>query len=78
MCTQHGLFRIQRTALLHLSLQPCARAYNASLLQVLYARRDPGLEGAQWTGLVTSIAIEMLSSGAVDAVVCVQSDPDDR
>lgn len=45
---------------------------------MLYARRDPGLPGAQWTGLVTSIAIEMLASGKVDAVVCVQSDPDDR
>lgn len=32
----------------------------------------------QWTGIVTSIAIEMLESGRVDAVVCVQSDEDDR
>lgn len=28
--------------------------------------------GAQWTGIVTTIAIEMLKSGMVEAVVCVQ------
>ncbi|BBG92617.1 coenzyme F420 hydrogenase family / dehydrogenase, beta subunit family [Prunus dulcis] len=33
---------------------------------------------AQWTGIVTTIAIEMLKSGMVDAVICVQSDPNDR
>lgn len=27
---------------------------------------------------MTAIACEMLASGKVDAVVCVQSDPDDR
>ena len=32
----------------------------------------------QWTGIVTSIAIEMLESGRVDAVVCVQNDENDR
>ena len=32
----------------------------------------------QWTGIVTSIAIEMLESGKVDAVVCVQSEENDR
>ncbi|XP_028220359.1 7-hydroxymethyl chlorophyll a reductase, chloroplastic-like [Glycine soja] len=34
--------------------------------------------GAQWTGIVTTIAIEMLKSGMVEAVICVQSDPDDK
>lgn len=29
-------------------------------------------EGAQWTGIVTTIAIEMLKAGIVDAVICVQ------
>ncbi len=43
-----------------------------------YARNIPPVPGAQWTGIVTQIAIEMLSSGKVDAVVCVQSDDDDR
>ncbi|KAI3423955.1 hypothetical protein D9Q98_009789 [Chlorella vulgaris] len=46
--------------------------------EVLYARNKPAIEGAQWTGVVTQIAIEMLESGKVDAVVCVQSDENDR
>lgn len=45
--------------------------------KTLYARNDPGVKGAQWTGIVTQIAVEMLESGKVDAVVCVQSDPSD-
>ena len=28
--------------------------------------------GAQWTGIVTTIAIEILKSGMVEAVICVQ------
>ncbi|KAK6130517.1 hypothetical protein DH2020_035726 [Rehmannia glutinosa] len=35
-------------------------------------------DGAQWTGIVTTIAMEMLRTGMVEAVVCVQSDPEDR
>ena len=31
--------------------------------------------GAQWTGIVTSIAVEMLKANMVDAVVCVQRHP---
>ncbi|CAI5463586.1 unnamed protein product [Closterium sp. Yama58-4] len=46
--------------------------------EMLYARRTPPLPGAQWTGVVTAIAVEMLRSGKVDAVICVQSDPSDR
>ncbi|KAL1330377.1 hypothetical protein AAHE18_12G106800 [Arachis hypogaea] len=46
--------------------------------EVLYARKLNPVEGAQWTGIVTTIAIEMLKSGMVEAVICVQSDPDDR
>lgn len=42
-----------------------------------YARVKPPVEGAQWTGIVTKIAMQMLESGEVEAVVCVQSDPDD-
>ncbi|XP_019094995.1 PREDICTED: 7-hydroxymethyl chlorophyll a reductase, chloroplastic [Camelina sativa] len=44
----------------------------------LYARKLKPVEGAQWTGIVTTIAIEMLKSNIVEAVVCVQSDPEDR
>eukprot|EP00775_Hariotina_reticulata_P002974 gene2974-3258_t len=46
--------------------------------EVLYGTKAPPVPGAQWTGIVTSIALKMLESGAVDAVVCVQNDPDDR
>lgn len=46
--------------------------------ELLYARKTKPVEGAQWTGIVTSIAIEMLKSGMVEAVICVQSDPEDR
>ncbi|WIA38743.1 hypothetical protein OEZ86_002042 [Tetradesmus obliquus] len=45
---------------------------------VLYGLKTPPVPGAQWTGVVTGIAVAMLESGAVDAVVCVQSDPNDR
>lgn len=30
------------------------------------------IAGAQWTGIVTTIAMEMLKSGMVEAVICVQ------
>ncbi|KAM5553430.1 hypothetical protein ABKV19_025578 [Rosa sericea] len=46
--------------------------------ELLYARKVKPVEGAQWTGIVTTIAIEMLKSGMVEAVICVQSDPEDR
>ncbi|XP_042055113.1 7-hydroxymethyl chlorophyll a reductase, chloroplastic-like [Salvia splendens] len=45
---------------------------------LLYARKTQPVEGAQWTGIVTTIAMEMLRTGMVEAVVCVQSDPEDR
>ncbi|EEF44323.1 7-hydroxymethyl chlorophyll a reductase, chloroplastic [Ricinus communis] len=46
--------------------------------ELLYARKTKPVEGAQWTGIVTTIAIEMLKADMVDAVICVQSDPEDR
>ncbi|EPS68451.1 hypothetical protein M569_06318 [Genlisea aurea] len=45
---------------------------------LLYARKRDPVEGAQWTGIVTTIAVEMLKAGMVEAVICVQSDPEDR
>lgn len=45
---------------------------------MMYALASPPVEGAQWTGIVTQIAIQMLESGQVEAVVCVQSDEHDR
>ena len=58
----------------------CAAKY-AALLTIngcYVARNTPPVEGAQWTGIVTQIAIEMLESGKVEAVVCVQSQEQDR
>ncbi|KAJ8616806.1 hypothetical protein MRB53_036178 [Persea americana] len=46
--------------------------------ELLYARKTKPVEGAQWTGIVTTIAVEMLKANMVEAVICVQSDPDDR
>lgn len=46
--------------------------------EMMYALNTPPLAGAQWTGIVTQIAISMLESGKVEAVVCVQSDEHDR
>ncbi|TVU04465.1 hypothetical protein EJB05_47575 [Eragrostis curvula] len=43
--------------------------------QLLYARKIQPVEGAQWTGIVTTIAVEMLKANMVDAVVCVQRHP---
>lgn len=45
---------------------------------IFYAKNRPPVDGAQWTGIVTQIAMEMLQSGTVEAVVCVQSDEHDR
>lgn len=45
---------------------------------MLYALNKPPVDGAQWTGIVTQIAINMLESKAVDAVVCVQNSETDR
>ncbi|MGF1535822.1 MAG: Coenzyme F420 hydrogenase/dehydrogenase, beta subunit C-terminal domain [Elainellaceae cyanobacterium] len=42
------------------------------------ARKREPVEGAQWTGIVSTIAIEMLNQGLVEAVVCVQNQEDDR
>ncbi|MEB3182936.1 MAG: Coenzyme F420 hydrogenase/dehydrogenase, beta subunit C-terminal domain [Cyanobacteriota bacterium] len=46
--------------------------------RMLSARLRQPLEGAQWTGIVSTIAVRALENGLVDAVLCVQQDPDDR
>jgi coenzyme F420 hydrogenase subunit beta len=45
---------------------------------MMAARKIEPIPGAQWTGIVSTIAIEMLERGLVEGVVCVQSSPDDR
>ncbi|MEO0828092.1 MAG: Coenzyme F420 hydrogenase/dehydrogenase, beta subunit C-terminal domain [Cyanobacteria bacterium J06635_15] len=42
------------------------------------ARKQDPIEGAQWTGIVSTIAIEMLTRGVVEGVVCVQNTKADR
>ncbi len=46
--------------------------------QMFAARKTAPIEGAQWTGIVSSLAIEMLNQGWVEGVVCVQNTPEDR
>ncbi|KAJ7520998.1 hypothetical protein O6H91_19G033400 [Diphasiastrum complanatum] len=45
--------------------------------EMVYARKLEPIQGAQWTGIVTTIAVEMLRSKIVEAVVCVQSTPEE-
>jgi coenzyme F420 hydrogenase subunit beta len=45
---------------------------------MMAARKQQPIEGAQWTGIVSSIAIEMLTQGKVEGVVCVQNTEEDR
>jgi 7-hydroxymethyl chlorophyll a reductase len=42
-----------------------------------FARAADPVPGAQWTGVVTRIALAALDQRLVDAVVCVQASPDD-
>jgi 3,8-divinyl protochlorophyllide a 8-vinyl-reductase (ferredoxin) len=46
--------------------------------EMMAARKTEPIEGAQWTGIVSSIAIEMLNLGLVEGVVCVQNTKEDR
>lgn len=45
---------------------------------MIAARNKKPIEGAQWTGIVSTIACEMLDRGIVEGVVCVQNTPEDR
>ena len=46
--------------------------------QAMYrARMTHPLSGAQWTGITTSIAANLLQEKAVDAVLCMIPDPED-
>jgi len=46
--------------------------------KMVAARKLAPIEGAQWTGIVSTLAIEMLNKGLVEGVVCVQNTEDDR
>ncbi|MBE9045733.1 Coenzyme F420 hydrogenase/dehydrogenase, beta subunit C-terminal domain [Pleurocapsales cyanobacterium LEGE 10410] len=46
--------------------------------EMIAARKKKPIEGAQWTGIVSTIACQMLERGMVEGVVCVQNTPEDR
>lgn len=46
--------------------------------QMFAARKQEPIAGAQWTGIVSAIACEMLNQGKVEGVVCVQNTESDR
>jgi 3,8-divinyl protochlorophyllide a 8-vinyl-reductase (ferredoxin) len=46
--------------------------------EMIAARKTQPIPGAQWTGIVSSIAIEMLEKVMVEGVVCVQNTESDR
>ena len=45
---------------------------------MLRARLTPAAPGAQWTGITTTIAAQLLETGAVNAVLTVAPDPTDK
>lgn len=45
---------------------------------MMAAQKQEPIPGAQWTGIVSTIAIEMLNRGLVEGVVCVQNTQEDR
>ncbi|MFZ4640006.1 MAG: Coenzyme F420 hydrogenase/dehydrogenase, beta subunit C-terminal domain [Nodosilinea sp.] len=46
--------------------------------EMMAARKQQPIAGAQWTGIVTTIATTMLTQGLVEGVVCVQNSETDR
>lgn len=46
--------------------------------QMITAQKKEPIEGAQWTGIVSAIACEMLTQGLVEGVICVQNSENDR
>ena len=46
--------------------------------EMMAARKHHPIPGAQWTGIVSSIAIAMLNQNLVEGVVCVQNTKEDR
>ncbi len=53
-------------------------AFFGPYAQMLRARLDPAADGAQWTGITTALAADLLRVGTVDAVLTMAPDPDDR
>jgi coenzyme F420 hydrogenase subunit beta len=52
--------------------------YFGPFKRMVQARLKPALNGAQWTGITTRIAERLLETGAVDAVLTMAPDPEDK
>jgi len=46
--------------------------------EMMAAQKKEPIPGAQWTGIVSTLACEMLNQGLVEGVICVQNTPADR
>ncbi len=46
--------------------------------KMMAAKKKQPIEGAQWTGIVSTIACEMLDRNLVEGVICVQNTKEDR
>lgn len=78
-------FLNQQIATLELEAHGCSRnldneedLYFGVHQHMVAARKQEPIAGAQWTGIVSSLACEMLTQGWVEGVVCVQNTPEDR
>ncbi len=60
------------------NLEDATEQYFGVHQAMMAARKQEPIEGAQWTGIVSSIAIAMLTTGKVEGVVCVQNTATDR
>jgi coenzyme F420 hydrogenase subunit beta len=45
---------------------------------MMAAKKQQPIPGAQWTGIVSTLACEMLNRGLVEGVICVQNTKEDR
>jgi coenzyme F420 hydrogenase subunit beta len=70
----HGRQRQQSTP----HAAPADELFFGPYQQILSARLEPALPGAQWTGITTRLAEELLNQGLVDAVIAMAADPEDR
>jgi coenzyme F420 hydrogenase subunit beta len=46
--------------------------------EMMAAKKQQPIPGAQWTGIVSTLACEMLNRGWVEGVICVQNTKEDR
>ncbi len=77
-----GCVRLVDNKALHLRTQAWyekqERVGYAQTSSMLTHWKKQAIPGAQWTGIVSTIACEMLNRGLVEGVVCVQNTAEDR